>query len=143
MGSISTAKKVVLALALAALLAGGAVYASFVLAEPQRAAAHPAPKPKAKVDGAIVMEKQIVVDLAGGRYARVTVGLEVSRKLEEAFAESGVVRDVITRDLTNLEPADLLVRERRDRLKLRLARDIRTQTDEQVGRVLLTDFTIL
>jgi hypothetical protein len=88
------------------------------------------------------MAKQVVVDLAGGRYATVTVGVEVPPKWEQGFAESGVVRDVVTRDLTNLEPADLLVRERRDRLKLRLARDIRAQTDVQVGRVLLTDFTV-
>jgi flagellar basal body-associated protein FliL len=133
-------KRVVVALAVAALISVGLLY-KFVLTEPE-AAAHPTPKAKAKVEGTIVMEKQIVVDLAGGRYARVTVGLEVPPKLEEAFAESGVVRDVITRDLTNIEPEELLVRERRDRLKLRLARDIRAQTDVQVGRVLLTDFTI-
>jgi flagellar basal body-associated protein FliL len=125
--------KLVVALALAALIGGGAVYKAR-LADPEPASA--------QVPDAIVMEKPTVVDLKGGRYAKVTVGLEVPPKLEEAFAESGVVRDVITRDLTNLEPEELLVRERRDRLKLRLAHDIRAQTDVQVGRVLLTDFTI-
>jgi flagellar basal body-associated protein FliL len=131
-------KKLVMTLALAALITVGLLY-KFVLTEPQ-AAAHVAPQAKEKV--AIVMEKQLVVDLAGGRYARVTVGLEVPPKLEEAFAESGVVRDVITRDLTNIEPEELLVRERRERLKLRLARDIRARTDVRLARVLLTDFTI-
>jgi flagellar basal body-associated protein FliL len=134
--------KLAAALAVVALLGGG-VY-EFALAEPQRAAAHPTPAatPKPKVTGTIVVAKQVVVDLSGGRFATVTVGLEVPAKWEQAFAESGVVRDVVTRDLTSLEPDDLLVRERRDQLKLRLARDIRSQTDVQVGRVLLTDFTI-
>jgi flagellar basal body-associated protein FliL len=126
-------KKLVVALALAALIGGGVVY-KVMLSDPEPASA--------QVPDTIVMEKQLVVDLAGGRYAKVTVGLEVPAKLEEAFAESAVVRDVITRDLTNLEPEELLVRERRERLKLRLARDIRAQTDVRVGRVLLTDFTI-
>jgi flagellar basal body-associated protein FliL len=130
--------KVVAVLAVLAVL-GGVAY-KYAVVEPQRAAARPTPKHN--VTGTIVMAKQVVVDLAGGRYATVTVGVEVPPKWEQAFAESGVVRDVVARDLTNLEPADLLVRERRDQLKLRLARDIRAQTDVQVGRVLLTDFTI-
>ena len=126
-------KKLVVVFALAALVGGGVVY-KLMLSDPEPASA--------QVPDTIVMEKQLVVDLAGGRYARVTVGLEVPAKLEEAVAESGAVREIITRDLTNLEPEDLLVRERRDLLKLRLARDIHTHTDVQVGRVLLTDFTI-
>ena len=132
--------KVVAVLAVLTVL-GGVAY-KYAVVEPQRAAARTAPKPKHKVTGTIVVAKQVVVDLARGRYATVTVGLEVPPKWEQAFAESGVVRDVVTRDLTNLEPDDLLVRERRDQLKLRLARDIRARTDVDVGRVLVTDFTI-
>jgi flagellar basal body-associated protein FliL len=127
-----------LILGLAVVLAVGATVYKLALAEPQRAAANPAPK----AESTIVMDKPTVIDLAGGRYARVTVGIEVPPKYEEAFAESDVVRDVITRDLTGLDPQELLVRERRERLKLRMARDVRAQTDVQVGRVLLTDFTI-
>jgi hypothetical protein len=89
-----------------------------------------------------VMQKEVLVDLAGGGYARVTVGVEVPPKWEEGFAESGLVRDIITRDLTNIDPEQLLVRSRRERLKLRLERDIRAQTHVAIGHVLLSDFTI-
>jgi hypothetical protein len=124
-------KKLLVVLALAGMLGGG-LY-KLVLAEPQHAVAG---------NRISVMRHQVVVDLAGGRYATVTIGVEVPPKSEAEIGESGVVRDVVTRDLTNVDPGDLLVRERRELLKLRLARDIRAQTHVKVGRVLLTDFTI-
>ncbi|HEY6890649.1 MAG TPA: flagellar basal body-associated FliL family protein [Solirubrobacter sp.] len=123
-------KRLVLAAAVAALLVGAY---KLTLGKPAPAVAH---------ERVAVMKHQVIVDLAGGRYAAVTLGLEVPESSDEEIAESAVVQDVVTRDLTNLDPADLLVRERRERLKVRLARDIRAQTDVPVARVLLTDFTI-
>ena len=123
-------KKLVLAAAVAALLTGAY---KLTLGKPSPAAAH---------ERVAVMKHQVVVDLAGGRYAAVTLGLEVPESSDSEIAESAVVQDVVTRDLTNLDPADLLVRERRERLKVRLAHDIREQTHMPVTRVLLTDFTI-
>jgi flagellar basal body-associated protein FliL len=123
-------RKLVLAAALAALLTG--VY-KLTVGKPSPAVAH---------ERVAVMKHQVIVDLAGGRYAAVTLGLEVPESSDSEIAESAVVQDIVTRDLTNLDPADLLVRERRERLKARLARDIRAQTDVPVARVLLTDFTI-
>ena len=123
--------KLLLVVAVVTVLAGG-VY-KLALARPESAAA--------AHSEIYVMHHDVLVDLAGGRYATVTLGLEVPPASEE-LAESGVVGDVVTRDLTNVDPGDLLVRERRELLKVRLARDLRAQTDLDVGRVLLTDFTI-
>jgi hypothetical protein len=124
-------KKLVVAIALAGVLGGG-LY-KLVLAKPQPAVA------RQRID---VMHHQVIVDLAGGRYATVTLGLQVPENSVSEIAESRLVQDLVTRDLTGVDPDDLLVRERRELLKLRLARDLRAQTDLPVARVLLTDFTI-
>jgi hypothetical protein len=100
-------------------------------------------KPASNVHSDIyVLHHPVLVDLAGGGYATVTVGLEVHGGVETADAQSGIVREIVTNDLTNIDRADLLVRERRQLLKLKLARDIRKRTDVSLDGVLLTDFTL-
>jgi len=89
-----------------------------------------------------VLSDDVLVDLAGGGYATVTVGLEVESGTETAEAQTGVVREIVTNDLTGIDRIDLLDSERRDALKRKLARDIRKHTDIELDAVLLTDLTM-
>jgi hypothetical protein len=89
-----------------------------------------------------VLHDDVVVDLAGGGYATVTVGLQVQSGTDTAESQTGVVREIVTNDLTGIDRADLLDHERRDFLKLKLARDIRSHTDIELDAVLLTDLTM-
>jgi flagellar basal body-associated protein FliL len=99
--------------------------------------------PAVKVDSTVVvLDDDVIVDLEGGGYATITVGLEVRDGTDTAEAQAGLVREVVTRDLTGLDRASLLDHERRESLKLKLARDIRKRTDIALDGVLLTDLTI-
>jgi hypothetical protein len=89
-----------------------------------------------------VLNKDVLVDLAGGGYAMITVGLDVRNGTDAAEGQTDVVREIVSNDLTGIDRDDLLDRERREFLKLKLARDIRTHTDIDLDGVLLTDFTL-
>jgi hypothetical protein len=89
-----------------------------------------------------VLNKDVLVDLAGGGYATITVGLDVRNGTDAAEGQTDVVREIVSNDLTGIDRDDLLDRERREFLKLKLARDIRTHTDIDLDGVLLTDFTL-
>jgi len=136
------------------VIGGGGAY-KLLLAKPGK----PAPKPK--VDGLVYMlPKAFVVDLKGGRYAKVGVGLEVSRKHPESLTpntgessittpegygvmpEEAFVREVVTSDLTGLPADDLLVADRREALKARIMNDLMKQTDVKLDGVLFSDVTV-
>ena len=96
-----------------------------------------------KTHGAVyVLDDDVIVDLAGGGYASVTIGLEVESGTDTAEAQTAIVREVVSNDLTGIERDDLLVSERRESLKGKLTRDIRRRTDIRLDDVLLTDFTL-
>src|ERR1700749_399678 len=103
-----------------AVVALGGVY-KFVIAKPKTAAAKP------KVDGSVyILGKEFLVNLADGRFAKLTVALvlahddtstpaagghEATAKPPEGFgamSQEAVVRDVITDDLTDIKDADLI-----------------------------------
>jgi hypothetical protein len=99
--------------------------------------------PAAKVDSTVVvLDDDVIVDLGGGGYATITVGLEVRNGTDAAEAQAGLVREIVTNDLTGLDRATLLDRDRRELLKRKLARDIRKRTDIVLDTVLLTDLTV-
>jgi flagellar FliL protein len=129
-------KPLVAALGVAAIAAGAYELA---VSTPAPVAAKAAPKVDSDV---YVLSEPILVDLAGGGYATLTVGLELEGGLETAEAQTNIVRDIVTKDLTNIDRAELLVRERREILKRRVERDIRKHTDIRLDGVLLTDFTL-
>jgi hypothetical protein len=89
-----------------------------------------------------VLDDDVVVDLAGGGYASITIGLEVESGTDTAEAQTATIREVVSNDLTGIERDDLLLGERRESLKVKLARDIRRRTDIRLDGVLLTDFTL-
>ena len=105
--------------------------------------AQAAPTAPSKVHGTVyVLNQDVLVDLAGGGYATITVGLQVEAGTDTAEAQTGIVREVLNNDLTGIDRRDLLDRARRGRLKAKLARDIRKRTDVELDGVLLTDFTL-
>jgi flagellar basal body-associated protein FliL len=142
-----------LAPVLIALVALGGAY-KFVLAKPKTASAKP------KVEGNIyVLGKEFLVNLADGRFAKLTVALvldpkdtsaaaassESATKLPDgwgAMKEEAVVRDIITNDLTDAKDTDLIDRDGRKSLKAEILKDLKAGTDVKVDDVLITDVTV-
>jgi flagellar FliL protein len=131
----------------------GGVY-KFVLSKPAAAA-------KVKIDGAVyVLPKEFLVNLSGGRFAKLGVGLVLSHadtsiaeaaKDKEAvkppdgfgpLPQEAVIRDIVTDTLTDEADHDLIDRTGRERLKKRIIRAIKTRTDVIVEDVLFTDVAV-
>ena len=145
--------KKLLVIPIVAVVALAAVY-KLVLAKPSAEAAKP------KVEGTVyVLGKEFLVNLADGRFAKLTVALVLDPKDESAAAGEGhaagkppegfgammqeaVVRDVITDDLTDSKDAELIDRAGRARVKARILKDLRKRTDVKVDDVLFTDVTV-
>jgi flagellar basal body-associated protein FliL len=133
------------------LLVVGGVY-KFVLAKP----GPPAPKPK--VDGQVyVLPKEFLINLSGGRFAKLSVGLVLDESQPTASAEKeaakppegfgtlpqeAVIRDLVTDKLTD-DTAESLVSEKgREKLKSQLLLSITKKTDVKVKEVLFTDVAV-
>jgi len=135
------------------LLVVGGVY-KFVLAKPPVL-------PPAKIHGAVyVLPKEFLVNLSGGRFAKLGVGLVISHKdtsiLEAAANKEAVappdgfgplpqeaaVRDIVTDVLTDRADKDLIDREGRERLKRHILKAITTKTDVLAEEVLFTDVAV-
>ena len=139
------------------LIALGGVY-KFVIAKPPAEA-----KPKPKVHGTVYMlQKEFLVNLADGRFAKLQVG--VLLKPEDtstvaagggghgappappegygAMLQEGIVRDVITDSLTDAKDKDLIEKEGREHLKEEILKGIKKYTDVQVEHVLFSDITV-
>ena len=133
------------------LIAVGGVY-KFVLAKPS------APAPKPKVDGQVyVLPKEFLINLSGGRFAKLSVGLVLDHtqaiaseekeapKPPEGFGtlpQEAVIRDIVTDRLTD-DDADSLVSEHgREKLKKQLLLSIKKKTDVKVEEVLFTDVAV-
>ena len=135
------------------LAVGGGVY-KFVLAKP-------AVGPPAKIKGMVyVLPKEFLVNLSGGRFAKLGVGLVISEKdtsiataaaNKEAVAppdgfgplpQEAAVRDIVTDTLTDRADKDLIDREGRERLKKSILKAITAKTDVKVEDVLFTDVAV-
>ncbi len=147
-------KKVIIAV-LAVLIAGGAY--KTVLAKPK------APAPKHKVEGTVyVLPKEFLVNLADGRFAKLTVGLVLDpHDTSTAPAEAGghgaaptppegfgtmpqeaIVRDLITDALTGAHDQDLIDPHHREELKKKVLKAIKKSTDVHAEEILFTDVTV-
>jgi flagellar FliL protein len=112
-----------------------------------------APKPaqaKKKIDGVLYpLASDFTINLAGGRYAKVSVALllsEAPAASAEASAtglpQEAAVRAIVTDTLTG-EQADVLIdRGQRHALEKKLLKALHAGTDEPVTQVLLTDIAI-
>ncbi|SEH16253.1 flagellar basal body-associated FliL family protein [Thermoleophilum album] len=138
-------KRVVITVALVAALGGGAY--KFALAKPA--------EPEHKVDGfGYVLPREFVVNLDGDRFAKVSVSLllledtvfpEEEGKPPEGFGpleQEALVRDIVTDVITGTPASSLIRRSGRRRLKKRIVKRLRAETDVLVEDVLLMDVTV-
>ena len=148
-------KKLPIIVVVALLLAGGAY--KTVLAKPKEA------EPKHKVEGTVyVLPKEFLVNLADGRFAKVSVGFVMdphdtstappetgghgaAPKPPEGYGtmpQEAIVRDLITDTLTDAADHDLIEAEGREHLKKKILKAIKKYTDVHAEEVLFMDVTV-
>ncbi len=148
-------KKLLLVLPVVLVVAGVGAY-TFALGKAEE-------QPKAKVEGSVyVLGKDFFINLADGRFAKLTVALLLDPHDTSATpAESGghgaaptppegfgtmpqeaIVRDIVTTALSGAKVKDLTNRERREAVKKRILDSIKKSTDVHVDAVLLTDLVV-
>jgi flagellar protein FliL len=141
-------KKVLIPLIVVLLVAAGA---KFVLAKP-------ASGPKPKIDGTVyVLGKDFLLNLADGRYAKLSVALVLAPgQSTGSTAEGGTpppdgfgtlpqeaaVRDAVTDVVTDQNGDDLISARGRERIKHEILDEIRRRTDVKVTDVLLPDVAV-
>ena len=144
-------KKLVPVIALLAVLGG--VY-KFVLAKPAKA------EPKPHVEGTVYMlQKEFLINLADGRFAKMQIGLVLAHDDTStapaggheaatppegygAMSQEGIVRDLITAELTDATDKDLIGESGRDKLKEKILKSLKKYTDVKVEHVLFSDLTV-
>src|SRR3954447_11799184 len=144
-------KKLVPVIALLAVLGG--VY-KFVLAKPAKA------EPKPHVEGIVyLLKKEFLVNLAEGRFAKLTVGLvlaeddtahlaaggEHAASPPEGYgdmAQEGIVRSLITSELTDKPADELTVEKKREELQKDIVKVIKKKTDVKIEEVFFSDLTV-
>jgi flagellar basal body-associated protein FliL len=119
----------------------------------------PKPVNKDKIKGTIyVMPAPFLLNLTDGRYARITVGLELAPGQSDgasatAAAASGenavgtlpeepIVREIVTNVVTNQNGETLVTNGGRNAVKHQILDDINKQTDVKVQAVLFPDLTV-
>jgi flagellar basal body-associated protein FliL len=145
-------KKIIFALI--PLLVLGAAY-KFVLAKPKAEAKPP------KVEGTVyVLGKEFLVNLADGRFAKLSVALVLNPKDHSTaaggghgaaptppegygpMAQEGIVRSIITDVVTDAEDRDLIGRKGRNELQEKVLEKIHETTDVHADKVVFTDVTV-
>ena len=142
-------KKLMIVVPVLLVVLGGAY--KFVLAKPKAEAKPP------KVEGAVyVLPKEFLVNLADGRFAKLTVALVVEHlpvaagghgapSPPEGYGtepQEAIVRDVITDTLTDAADHDLIDRHGREKIKKKILKAIKEHTDVHVEEVLFPDVTV-
>ena len=120
--------------------------------------AKPADKPEPKVDGVVyVLPKEFLVNLAGDRYAKLSVALVLPH--HEPLAAEGdhavtppegfgtlpqeaVIRSLVTDTLTGQKADRLVDAGAREALKQKLLKQLHKSTDVHVEDVLFTDIAV-
>jgi flagellar basal body-associated protein FliL len=139
--------KLKIVLPLAVLVVLGGLY-KVVLAKPTEA--------KHKVDGQVyVLPKEFLLNLADQHFVKLNVGLvlvdgQIPDKAEgtpppDGFGpleQEAVVRDVITDTITDATSKELVSRPGRNKLKAKLLKRLRAETDVKVNDVLFTDVAV-
>jgi flagellar basal body-associated protein FliL len=140
-------KKIMLALALPVLL-----FAGYTMSKPK-------PVNKDKIKGTIyVMPKDFLLNLSDGRYAKLTVALQLapgqsngaaagaSASSSESSAgtlpEEPIVREIVTNLVTNQTGEALVSAAGRKSIRQKILLAIQAQTDDKVEAVLFPDLTV-
>jgi flagellar basal body-associated protein FliL len=110
----------------------------------------------ARIHGQVyVLPKEFLINLADGRFAKVTVALVLpsGEKIEpekgtqppEGFGplpQEGAVRAVVTDVMTDASADDLIDKAGRARVRRRVLRSVRHDTDVKATKVLFTDVAV-
>ena len=146
--------KLIIPIVVLLALLGGAY--KFVLAKPAKA------EPKPKVEGTpYVLGKEFLVNLDGGRYAKLTVALVLAHDDHStepaggghgaapappegygAMAQESIVRAIVTEALTGARDSELSDGEGLRRLSEKILKQIKKQTDVKAEEVLFPDVTV-
>jgi flagellar FliL protein len=115
----------------------------------------PKSESKVKVEGTVyVMPKEFLLNLAGGRYAKVTVALVLapgqSTGSNEAAPPEGfgtleqepLVRQIVTDNLTGAPASALTSRKRRHQFQVRIRKEVDKTTDVKVKGIVFTDLVV-
>jgi flagellar FliL protein len=141
-------RKSLILVAIAVLVVAGLAY-KMVLA--------PKSESKEKVEGTVyVMPKEFLLNLAGGRYAKMTVALvlapgqstgggEGAAAPPEGFGtleQEPLVRQVVTDTLTGVAPADLTSRKDRHRFQEEIRKQVDKTTDVNATEIVFSDLVV-
>lgn len=115
----------------------------------------PKSESKVKVEGTVyVMPKEFLLNLAGGRYAKVTVALvlapgqstgEGAAAPAEGFGtleQEPLVRQIVTDNLTGVPAADLTSRKARHHLQSEIRKEVDKTTDVKTKGIVFTDLVV-
>jgi flagellar FliL protein len=115
----------------------------------------PKSESKVKVEGTVyVMPKEFLLNLAGGRYAKITVALvlapgqsagESTAAPPEGFGtleQEPLVRQIVTDNLTGVAAAELTSRKARHQLQVRIRKEVDKTTDVKTKGIVFTDLVV-
>lgn len=138
-------RKKLLIVAVGVLVVAGLAY-KMVLA--------PKSESKVKVEGTVyVMPKEFLLNLADGRYAKVTVALVLAPGQStggEAAPPEGfgtleqepLVRQIVTDNLTGVAAAELTSRKARHHLQIAIRKEVDKTTDVKAKGIVFTDLVV-
>jgi len=116
----------------------------------------PKSESKDKVDGTVyVMPKEFLLNLAGGRYAKLTVALVMAPGQSDGSAagttppesfgtleEEPLVRQIVTDTLTGVPAAELTSRTRRHDFQQQIRREVDRTTDVETKAIVFSDLVV-
>lgn len=138
-------RKKLLIVAIGVLVVAGLAY-KMVLA--------PKSESKVKVEGTVyVMPKEFLLNLAGGRYAKVTVALVLAPGQStggdaappEGFGtleQEPLVRQIVTDNLTGVPAGELTSRKARHHLQAEIRKEVDKTTDVKTKGIVFTDLVV-
>ena len=146
-------KKLIIIVVVALVAAGGAY--KTVLAKPKAKAKKP------NIEGTLyVLQKEFLVNLADGRYAKLSAALLLDPKDHSVAAAGGhgggavppegygamtqeaVVRAIVTDSLTGLDSHELEDARKRDKVRKEIVHRIHEETDVHADDILFPDLTV-
>jgi flagellar FliL protein len=136
-------KKLIFILPVVLLLVAGVGYKKVLAKKPI--------PPKVKIEGELVqLAPEFVVNLAGGRYGKLTVALQMKEPIPVSKEATGpplpkqndVVRAVITDTLTGVPAETIVSRAGRHAVLARILKNLRLKTDEKIADVYFTDIAV-
>jgi flagellar protein FliL len=146
-------KKMIIIVVVALVAAGGAY--KTVLAKPKAKAKKP------NIEGTLyVLQKEFLVNLADGRYAKLSAALLLNPKDHSvahagghgggavppegygAMTQEAVVRAIVTDSLTGLDADELEEQRKRDKVRKEIVHRIHEETDVHADDILFPDLTV-